>query len=149
MRPVTQFVTVAALTILIPAALPSHAHAAPAGSQPPASTSTEDVYYDFEVYVAFEVTTYYVKYETKNGVAGHFGFNTLSQAEVFVDMLWNLGQVKSVEIITSVGPGPWQFVTIYDKRGDAEQMADAIEDLGFYAKVERVFAMQFPSRTQP
>lgn len=143
-KPITLTGLLAVITLS--ASLSSPAVSAPASSQPPPATNTEDFYYDFDVYIALDITVYSLKYETKGGELLHENFDTLAEAEQFESALWNRGQVKSVEIVVYEGPGPWQYVSTFDKRADAEQLATAIEGLGFYASVERVYAL--PSLSQ-
>ncbi|MFQ5730692.1 MAG: hypothetical protein ACE5KM_01935 [Planctomycetaceae bacterium] len=141
MRRVNQLATATVLAVVLSVASTWQAVAAPASSQPPPAFNTEDLYYDFEVYMADDVTVYYVTYELKSGRGGHAGFDTLAEAEAFEAGLWQSGQVKSVDQSVYQGPSyPWEYVTTFDKRADAEQFAAGIEGMGFYAKVERIYA---------
>lgn len=140
-------VLVATFTVLaLSAAFSSPAVAAPAGSQPPPTTNVEDFYYDFEVFTAWDITVYTVKYVTSIGQHSHANFYTLAEAEQYENALWNRRKVQSTEIIVHQMQGPFQYNSTFDKRVDAEQFADALEALGFYTDIERVYGLPILSQ---
>lgn len=114
----------------------SIADAAPAVNE--TDSNVEDLYYDFEVWMAPEVTVWIVKV-VYNGDTHYFEFETYDEMEEFALWLWGqLGDDADIYLGHKKVPGAWEYVTKYDKRADAEQLAVGITGLGLYAKVVRV-----------
>lgn len=125
--------------------LPSAAHAAIGSATPQTSYNSEDLYYNFEVYVAEDVTMYRLIIHYKSGNSISLIFETLEQAEMYE--VWLTSEnVAYTEIIEQVVQGPWEYLFTYDKRSTAEGVADDLEALGYYAKVERVSIFSYQIR---
>ena len=123
--------------VVIALSLPSAADAAIGSTPSQTAYSSEDFYYDFEVYIAEDVTMYQliVYYEGGNSIS--LIFETLEEAEMYEVWLTS-DNVVDTEIVEQVVQGPWEYLITYDKRATAEAIADYAEAIGFYAKVERI-----------
>jgi hypothetical protein len=117
--------------------LPSAADAASGSTSPQTAYNAEDLYYDFDVYIAEDVTMYrlIVHYEGGNSIS--LIFETLEEAEMYEVWLTS-DNVVDTEIVEEQVQGPWEYLITYDKRATAEAIADYAEYVGYYAKVERV-----------
>lgn len=117
--------------------LPGDADAAEGSSVPQTSYTAEDTYYDFEVYIAEDVTMYRLIIHYNDGSSMSLIFETQEEAEMYEAWLMSVN-VYETEIVEVVVQGPWEYLITYDKRATAEAVAAYAEAIGFYAKVKRV-----------
>lgn len=123
--------------IAVAFSLPAAVHAASGSTPPQTAYSSEDVQYDFEVYIAEDVTMYRLIVHYQGGNSISLIFETLEEAEMYEAWL-TTENVVDTEIVEELVQGPWEYLITYDKRSTAEAIADYAEYLGYYAKVERV-----------
>lgn len=140
----TRFLILGALSV-IAFTLPGAADAASGGTSSQTSYTAEDVTYDFEVYFAEDVTRYRLIVYYEGGNAISLIFETLEEAKTYE--VWLSGEnVVDTEIVEELVQGPWEYLTTYDKRSTAESIADYLEFVGYYAKVERVSIFSYSIR---
>ena len=103
-----------------------------------------DLYYDWDVLIAEHVSGFKVYFKNKHGKVGKGGwFDSQEEAAEAVAGFESDTHVADAWIVPYTGPGPWEYLNTFDKRVEAEAIAETAALYGFYTKVRRVHA--FPS----
>lgn len=136
---IMKWLTPAALLVLV-LSVPQPVDAAPSTGE--STTNVEDLYYDFEVWVAWDVVKYVVVAKFQDGHTEEFKFNTYQDADDWIAWLYfHIAEFTGATIEQHWEQSPWVYVETFDKRADAESLAAAAVNLGFYADVIRVSAL--------
>lgn len=103
-----------------------------------------DVIYDYQVWAAPEVTNYYVIATYKNGSVSEYRFSTESGAKQFRTWLYfHIAELKSATIESRVEAGDYVLIQTFDKRADAQDLADLLQSIGLYVQIRSVSLLKF------
>jgi DNA-binding beta-propeller fold protein YncE len=111
----------------------------------PASTFyNPDLFYDYQVWAAPEVTNYYVVAEYTNGGISEYKFTTENGAQQFQQWLYfHIAELKKATIDVRVEAGEYVLIQTFDKRADAQDFAALLQSVGLYVEIHSVSILQF------
>ncbi|MFQ5730690.1 MAG: hypothetical protein ACE5KM_01925 [Planctomycetaceae bacterium] len=135
-----------ALAAVLAAALsvPLTAEAGPsAGGGDTPTANLLDLYYDYQVWVADDVTRYYVVATDQNGKVTEEKFHSRDAAYDWASWLF-FHDFTNVKVEKRVEMGDWMLIGTWDTRAEAKGWEAFALGVGFYAKIVPVSA--FSSR---
>ena len=121
-------------------AAPSTADAGPSGG-PGDSPETDilDMYYDYQLWIAWDVTRYYVTATDPYGNTTEEGFNSAEDAYDWAAWLF-FHDFVNVDIVERKEMSDWVLSKTLDTRAEAENWKAFAEAVGYYAKIVPVSA---------
>lgn len=146
MRTLTTFVLAAAMSATL--ADPQQSQAAPPSGGGTSVNNTIDLYYDFEVEVAYDVTVYSVVATDTNGKTSEEKFDSYQDAYDWASWLF-FHDFKNVKIEPRVEMSEWMPIGVWDTRAEAEYWEDAALAFGFYARIVPVRVLGGQLRAVP
>jgi len=106
----------------------------------------QDLLYDWQVFAASWETNWYVVATYKNGQVSESKHSTQQAADQFAAwLLFHIAEISSVKVEDRVELGPFEFVATFDKRADAESLAETLESLGLVTDIRRYSRVLVPS----
>jgi hypothetical protein len=113
------------------------AHAGPSsGSTSPSSVNNQDLFYDYELWLAWDVGRYHVVAKFDDGHTETYRFTSQQAAQNFIAWLaFHIDDFVSARIEQHLELGPWTYYATYDTKAEADGMAAMAVSLGFYADV--------------
>lgn len=127
-----------AIVLAAPQAVQAGSSSGPTDSK----EDVNDVYSDWEVWIAEPMTVYVVKVQYLNGHTETEWFDTAEEAVEFAAYMDSKSGVYNVVIVEHTGPGPWEFLNTFDTRADAQAAAAKAASFGFYTSIERISAFE-------
>jgi hypothetical protein len=137
---IRRLILVATLLVTTGAAL---AHAGPSsGSTSPSSINNQDLFYDFELWLGWDVVRYHVVAKFDDGHTETYKFTSQQAAQNFIGWLaFHIDDFVSARIEQHLEMGPWTYYATYDTQAEANLVAAQAINLGFYATVAPVSAI--------
>jgi hypothetical protein len=106
------------------------------GSQSPSSINNQDLFYDYELWLAWDVVRYHVVAKFDDGHTETYKFTSQQAAQGFIGWLaFHIDDFVSARIEQHLEMGPWTHYATYDTKAEADGMAAMAVSLGFYADV--------------
>ena len=132
------------IALFIVAGAAERVHAGPSDNAPgPSSVNDQDLLYDFELWIAWDVLRYDVIAKFSDGHTEQYKFYSEQGAQDFIAWLaFHIHNFAGAHIVEHLEMGPWTHYATYDTKAEAQGVAALAISLDFYAAVVPVSAIQ-------